>query len=53
MILREIVLPLRNISNFMFNLDLLLINLEIELILKWTEDCVFTEKATRENIARR
>ena len=32
----------------MFNLDFLLINSEIELILKWTEDCVSTEKATRE-----
>ena len=32
----------------MFNLDLLLINSEIDLILKWTEDCVLTEKATRE-----
>ena len=32
----------------MFNLDFLLISSEIELILKWTEDCVLTEKATRE-----
>ena len=32
----------------MFNLDFLLINSEIELILKWTEDCLLTEKATRE-----
>ena len=32
----------------MFNLDFLLINSEIELILKWSEDCVLTEKATRE-----
>ena len=32
----------------MFNLGILLINSEIELILKWTEDCVLTEKATRE-----
>ena len=31
----------------MFNLDFLLINSEIELILKWTEDCVLIEKATR------
>ena len=31
----------------MFSLDFLLINSEIELILKWTEDCVLTEKATR------
>ena len=34
----------------MFNLDFLLINSEIELILKWTEDCVLTEKATREEL---
>ena len=32
----------------MFRLDFLLINSEIKLILKWTEDCVLTEKATRE-----
>ena len=44
----KIVVPLKNISNFMFNLDILLINSEIELILKWTEDCALTEKATRE-----
>ena len=44
----KIVVPLKNISNFMFNLDFLLINSETELILKWTEDCVLTEKATRE-----
>ena len=31
----------------MFSLDFLLINSEIELILKWTGDCVLTEKATR------
>ena len=34
----------------MFNLDFLLINSEIELILKWTEDCVLTEKSTREEL---
>ena len=44
----KIVVPLKNISNFMFNIDFLLINSETELILKWTEDCVLTEKATRE-----
>ena len=32
----------------MFNLDVLLINSEIELVLKWTEDCVLTEEAPRE-----
>ena len=36
----KIVVPLKNISNFMFNLDILLINSEIDLNLKWTEDCV-------------
>ena len=44
----KIVLPLKNLSNFMLNLDFLLINSEIELILKLTEDCVLTEKVTRE-----
>ena len=44
----KLVAPLKNISNFMFNLDVLLINSEIELILKWTEDCVLTGKAIRE-----
>ena len=46
----KIAAPLKNISNFMFNLDFLLTNLEIELILNWTEDCVLTEKATREEL---
>ena len=41
--------PLKILSNFMFNLDFfLLINAEIELILKWTPDSVLTEKATSE-----
>ena len=44
----KIVVPLKNLSNFMFHLDFLLINSEIELILKWTEDCILAEKATRE-----
>ena len=41
------IVPLKNTSNFMFNLDLLS-NSEIELVLKLSEDCVLTEKATRE-----
>ena len=32
----------------MFNLDFLMINSEIELTLKWSENCALTEKATRE-----
>ena len=39
--------PLKNPRNFMFNLDFLLISSETEFTLKWTEDCVLTEKATR------
>ena len=46
----KIVVPLKTISNFMSNLDFLLIDSEIELILKWTEDCVLTGKATREEL---
>ena len=38
----KIVVPLKNLSNFRFNLDFLLINSEIELIFKRTEDCVLT-----------
>ena len=44
----KIVVPLKSKSNFMFNLEFLLTNSEIELILKWPEDCVLTDKATRE-----
>ena len=44
------VVPLKTISNFMFNLEFLLINSEIKLILKWTGDCVLTEKVTREGL---
>ena len=44
----RIVVPLKSLSNFIFNLDILLINAEIELILKWSQNCVLTEKATRE-----
>ena len=46
----KIVVSLKNIINFIFNLDFLLINSEIELILKWTEDCVLTEKSTRKEL---
>ena len=44
----KIVVPLKNLSNFVFNLDILRINVEIELILKWSQNFVLTEKATRE-----
>ena len=29
------IIPLKNLTNFIFNLDFLMINTEIELILKW------------------
>ena len=45
----KILVPLKNLSNFMFNLDILLINAEIELILKCSRNCVLTENATREH----
>ena len=32
----------------MFHLDFLIINSEIELILKWSENCILTERAMRE-----
>ena len=47
----KIVVPLKNLSNFMFNLDFLMINAEIELILKWTENCLLTERAETEEKA--
>ena len=43
----KIVAPLKHLSRFIFNLDILLINSENELILKWSQNCVLTEKATR------
>ena len=48
----KIVVPFKNLGNFMFNLDFLMINANMKLILTWTEDCVLTEKATREEKAR-
>ena len=44
----KIVLPFKNLSNFIFNLIFLMINTEIELILKWSQNCALITKATRE-----
>ena len=44
----KIVVPLKNLSNFISNLNFLMINTEIELILKWSQSCVLTEKVFRE-----
>ena len=35
-------------SSFIFNLEFLMINTEIELILKWSQNFVLTERATRD-----
>ena len=44
----EIIAPLKNVSNFLFSLNFLMINTEIELILKRSQNCVLTQKVTRE-----
>ena len=46
----KIVIPLENLSNFIFSLDFLMINTEIELILKWSQNCVLTSKSTRNGL---
>ena len=43
----KIVVLLKNLSNLIFILNFLLINTEIELILKWSQNCVLTQKVTR------
>ena len=48
----KFVVPLKNLSNFISNLDFLMINAEIEFILKWSKNCVLTEGVTREFKAR-
>ena len=48
----EIVIPLKHLSNFWRNLDILLINCEVELILTWSKNCVLaymTVRAARNN----
>ena len=44
----KIIVPLKNLSAFISNLNFLMINTEIELILKWPQNCVLTEKVFRE-----
>ena len=44
----KVIIPLKNLSNFIFSLDFLMVNAEIELILKWLQNCVLTQKAFRE-----
>ena len=42
----KFVIPLKNLSKFIFNLKSLMINTETKLILKWSQNCVLTEKPT-------
>ena len=46
----EIVVPLKYLSNFWRTLNMPLINCEINLILTWSENCVLTNKATRDAV---
>ena len=43
----EIIVSLKHLSNFWRMLDMPLINSEINLILKWSENCVLTDIITR------
>ena len=47
----KIIVKLKNLSNFVFMLDFLMINTEIELILKWSQNCVLTSKSIRRGLA--
>ena len=44
----EVPIPLKHLSNFWKNLNILLINCEIELILTWTKTCVLADMTTRD-----
>ena len=44
----EIAVPLKHLSNFWKEVDILLINCEINFILVWSENCIITRKATRD-----
>ena len=44
----EIVVPLKDLSNFWRTLDIPLINCEIELILTWFKSCILVDMAVRD-----
>ena len=48
----KFIVPLKNFSSFIFNLNFLMINTEIKLILKWSQNCVLTGRATRAEVAQ-
>ena len=43
----KIVVPLKHLSNFWRTVDISLINFEVSLILKWSENCVLTDIITQ------
>ena len=47
----EIVVPLKDLSNFWRKLDIALVNCEVSLTLTLSENCVLTSKAQREAVA--
>ena len=46
----KVIKSLKNLSNFIFNSNFLMRNTEIELIFKWSQNCVLTGKATTRRI---
>ena len=44
----KIIVPLKDISSFISDLNFVMINTEFELMLKWSQNCVLSEKITRE-----
>ena len=44
----KIIVPLKTLSHFSISLDFLMINMEIGLILKWSQNCIIDESAKRE-----
>ena len=43
----EVVIPLKHLSNFWRNWNILLINCEVELILTWSKNCVLADMTRR------
>ena len=43
----EIVIPLKYLSNFWWNLNIPLINSEVELILTWSKNCILADMTAR------
>ena len=46
----EIIVPLKYLSKFWRTLEMPLINCEVNLILTWSKDCVFTDSEGKENL---